>query len=234
MQMAPSMNRWEPTRIAIIESDATLFPSEDSRSRNLSRSFSEVIMTQDFSAPAGARTITEEPLAPEPMATDGGTSSSTSDVAKEQAGSVAQGAAEAGQQVAGTAKDQASNVAAEASRQAQDLLAQTRNELQEQAATQQQRLASGIRSLSVELGSMAERSEQSGTASEVVRQASAKTAELAGWLDERDPGSLLQEVTSFARRRPGLFLAVAAGAGLAAGRLTRGAVDAARGDSDVS
>ena len=184
-------------------------------------------MSQDFSAPMGARTYPQQPITPNADA-----DSSTSDLAEERHGNVAQRAAEAGQQVGGTAREQASNVAAEASRQAQDLFAQTRGELQDQAATQQQRIATGIRSLSTELGSMAERSDQSGTASELVHQASQKAAEIAGWLEEREPGSLLEEVKGFARRRPGAFLAIAAGAGLAAGRLTRAGVDNARDDSD--
>jgi phytoene dehydrogenase-like protein len=152
-------------------------------------------------------------------------------VAKEQAGKVGQGAADAGQHVAGVAKDQAANVASEATQQAKNLLDQTTSELREQAAAQQQQIAAGIRSLSSELASMADRSDQSGTASDLVRQASQQTEKIASWLDERDPGSLVQEVSSFARRRPGAFLAIAAGAGLLAGRLTRGAVDAARDDS---
>ena len=41
-----------------------------------------------------------------------------------------------------------------------------------------------------------------------------------GWTGS-DPGSLLNEVKSFARQRPGTFLLLAAGAGVLAGRLTR-------------
>ena len=44
---------------------------------------------------------------------------------------------------------------------------------------------------------------------------------MASWLENRDPGSLLDEVKSFARQRPGTFLLAAAGAGLLAGRLGR-------------
>jgi hypothetical protein len=124
----------------------------------------------------------------------------------------------------------ATDPATEASQQAKDLLGRTRTELQDQAATQQQRIASGIRSLGTELGSMAERSDQSGTAAELIRQASQRAEDVAGWLDDRDPGAVVQEVATFARRRPGTFLAIAVGAGLVAGRLTRGAVDAARDD----
>jgi hypothetical protein len=43
---------------------------------------------------------------------------------------------------------------------------------------------------------------------------------------------VLQAVRDFARRRPGVFLAGAVAAGLAAGRLTRGMTDAARSDGE--
>jgi hypothetical protein len=40
----------------------------------------------------------------------------------------------------------------------------------------------------------------------------------------------VDELQSFARRRPGMFLAITAGAGLIAGRLTRGLKDASSGN----
>ena len=47
----------------------------------------------------------------------------------------------------------------------------------------------------------------------------------SGWSD-RKPGQVVDEMQSFARRRPAVFLVLAAGAGLVAGRLTRGLKDA--------
>lgn len=155
---------------------------------------------------------------------------STKDVAKEQAAQVGQGAADAGKHVAGVAKEQATGVASEAADQAKNLYDQTRQELKGQASTQQQRLAEGVRSLSSELESMANGG-NAGPAADLVREASSRARDVAGWLDQRDPGALLQEVTDFARRRPGTFLAIAAGAGLIAGRLTRGAISEARHES---
>ena len=74
---------------------------------------------------------------------------------------------------------------------------------------------------------MADGGQQSGTVSEVARQAADRADRLAEWLGQREPGDLLDEVRSFARRRPGAFLLGAAIAGVVVGRLTRGAVDAA-------
>jgi len=153
------------------------------------------------------------------------TGTSTADVTKEKAADVAGSAAGAGQQVAGVAKEEAGNVAAETARQAKDVLGQARTELTQQAADQQQRVAGGLRSLGSELSSMAERSEQPGVATDLARQASTSVQDLADWLEQRDPGGLIDEVKTFARRRPGTFLAIALGAGLAAGRLTRGLKD---------
>jgi hypothetical protein len=55
-----------------------------------------------------------------------------------------------------------------------------------------------------------------------VNQASSRSGDLADWLQRHEPADLLDEVTRFARRRPGLFLVIAGAAGLVAGRLARG------------
>ncbi len=155
----------------------------------------------------------------------------TADDAKSQAAEVAGTARDAGKHVAGVAGEQAGQVASEATHQVKHLVAQTRGELTEQAANQQQRVASGLRSLSKELSAMAHGSEQSGMATDLVHQASDRTNVLASWLEEREPGHVVDEVTRFARQRPGAFLALAAGAGFLVGRLGRG-LKAASNDSD--
>jgi hypothetical protein len=147
---------------------------------------------------------------------------STTDVAKEQVVDVRDSAAQAGQHVADVAKAQAADVTKEAGRQAKDLLQQSRHELQEQVSSQQQRVAVGLHSLGEELQHMAQGSEQQGLASDLAREAAERTSAVATWLDDREPGALLDEVRSFARQRPGAFLALAAGAGVLAGRLGRG------------
>ncbi len=82
-----------------------------------------------------------------------------------------------------------------------------------------------------ELQEMAAKGGQSGVATEVAHQAAERIHGAASWLEQREPGDLLQAVRDFARRRPGVFLAGAVAAGLAAGRLTRGMTDAARSGS---
>jgi len=155
----------------------------------------------------------------------------TTQVARDEAAEVGRTAADAGRQVAGTAAEQAANVAQEVKAQARDLVGEARGQVQDQARTGQLKAAEGIRALSQELREMADGAQQSGTVSEVARQASERADRFAEWLGQREPGDLLEEVRSFARRRPGAFLVGAALAGVVVGRLTRGAVDAARDDS---
>jgi|GEM_PF-1383757 len=157
-----------------------------------------------------------------PSTTTGtGSTSGTTETAKQEASEVAGTAkAEAGH-VLDTAKQEASTVAREAKTQAKQVYAQTKRELSDQAATQQQRVADGLRSIGDELQSLARNSENGGVATDLVRQASTKLTDVSSWLSERDPGSLLDEVKTFARRKPGLFIGGALVAGVLAGRLAR-------------
>ena len=114
------------------------------------------------------------------------------------------------------AKEQAGEVMSEARDQARTLFDRTRSEMGSQAASQQKRAAESLRSLSGELRSMAGSQQESGMATGLAQQAADKAGQLASWLQDREPGDLLDEVSSFARRRPGAFLALAAGAGVIA------------------
>lgn len=141
--------------------------------------------------------------------------------ASERAAEVKDTSVAAGQHVADVAKEEFYKVGNESRRQTQDLFRQTQSELADQAAEQQKRVASGIRSIGAEFGSMGDSSETQGLASDLAHQAASRAVGLADWLDQRDPAALLQEVKGFARRRPGTFIAIAAAAGVLAGRLTR-------------
>ena len=153
--------------------------------------------------------------------TSADTGASKTDAAKDEAAELKRQAADSAQTVAETAKTEATNVAAEVKTNARDLLHQAKSDLTDQAGAQQQKVAEGLRSVSSELHSMASASDQPGVASDLVRQAAERSSAVASWLDGRDPGSLLTEVKSFARQRPGTFLLLAAGAGVLAGRLSR-------------
>jgi hypothetical protein len=146
----------------------------------------------------------------------------TTEVVKDQAAGLSHGSAQAGQHVAAVAREQASGVAAEAGRQGRDLLQQAQHQLEFQTAQGQQRLAKQLLSLSDELRSMADASGQGGMAADLAQQAAVRAHRAGQWLDVRRPREVADEMQSFARRRPAVFLALAVGAGLVAGRLTRG------------
>lgn len=152
------------------------------------------------------------------------TSGQTADVAKGEARATGQQVKDEAKHVAEVGKEEAKNVAAETGQQAKELWQQTRSELMSQSAQQQTRVAEGLRSLSQELSSMARSSDQQGVASDLASQASQRMSDAAGWLENRDPGSLVTELKQFARQRPGTFLAAAAAIGVVGGRLSRGLV----------
>jgi uncharacterized protein YjbJ (UPF0337 family) len=160
--------------------------------------------------------------------------SDTAGVAREQASQLKDSAAEAGAQVAETVKEQAGDVVDEAKTQAKGLLEQAQAELREQAGAQQQRAASGLRDLSDQLKQMAESVDSPGVAVNLVSDLSSRADAASSWLGGREPGSLLDDVKTFARNRPGTFIVGAVIAGLVAGRLTRSISENARAHSGHS
>ena len=180
----------------------------------------------DYASTEGARDH-REPV------DSGSGSSSTVDTAKSEAANVKDTAIDAAAGVKDVAKSEASNVAEEAKYQARSLVGQTRSELRGQASNQQSALAERVDGWASELGSMASRSDESGPMSDLAQEASRRVGEISRWLDSHEPADLVDEVKRFARRRPVAFLAIAAAAGVLAGRVTRGAGAAIRSvDSD--
>ena len=161
------------------------------------------------------------------------TSSSTADVAKDEASGVANEVGQTGQHVASVAKDEVGSLASEAGQHAQNMLSEAKSSLTDQASSQQGALASFLRGVADDLHAMVEpssegtqtRSGGDGPAGQAVRQVSDRAATAASWLEDRKPADLLEDVTRFARRSPGTFLLIAGVAGVAAGRLTRGLKD---------
>jgi len=147
-------------------------------------------------------------------------------VAREQVGA-------AGQRVADTASDQAAQLSREARVQTRDLFGQAREQIGEQARTAQKNATEGLRSLAEELHDMAEGGDRNGPAADLAEAAADRLGEMADWLGRRKPGELVEEVRRLARRRPGAFLFGAAAAGVLAGRLTRGTVDAKRDNGET-
>ena len=114
-------------------------------------------------------------------------------------------------------------MAADAKDKAASLVDEARQQVQEQSRTQLQALSSRLGELGDELESMAGASDQQGAATELAQQLATQVRGLGRHLDGREPTAVLDDVRSFARRRPGTFLLGAAAAGVVAGRLARGA-----------
>ena len=155
------------------------------------------------------------------------------DTAKREAGNVVDTAKDQAAGVVETAKEEAKGVGREARAQAARLYDNARQELRSQAASRQTKLADGLRSAGDELRGLAEgRTDvNQGVATDVVREISHRLDGAASWLGSRDPGAVVDEVKRYARRRPVVFLTVAALAGVVVGRLTR-AVAAGSPDDD--
>lgn len=181
----------------------------------------------------GAPGTTGAPSTTGTTGTTGTASHGTADTMKEEAGHVRDSAMDAGRHVADTAKTEARHVAGEAKQQARQLLDQGMHEMREQARMQQHRAADGMLSFGDDLRSMADGA-QGGLAAQLVSEVGDRASAAARWLDAREPADLLDEVKSFARRRPGTFIAIAGIAGLLVGRLARGIVSEAKEERERS
>jgi hypothetical protein len=151
------------------------------------------------------------------------------DQAKQTAGT----AADQGRQVADVAQGEARKVASEASAQVRGLLQETTGQLEDQSRTQRDRLVELLRSFGDDLEKMAS-SADNGLAANLAHEVADRSRSLSSSLDGREPRDLLDDVRSFARRKPGVFLAGSLVAGVVAGRLARGAKDAGGSSSGTS
>lgn len=151
--------------------------------------------------------------------TAAGESKAVAGTAKEQASAVVGTTAETSAAVAQTAKEQASNVAGETRRQLTTVVGEARGQVAQQGNAQVEKAAQGLRSISEEINSMT--SDKSGVVADLAHQASSRIDGLANYLERTGPTGVIEDLKFFARRRPGAFLAGAAIAGVAAGRLTK-------------
>jgi cell division septum initiation protein DivIVA len=148
-------------------------------------------------------------------ASDGRQRSGTATAAKEAASEVAQ-------DVKTTAREDAASVAEQARTEARRLAEQAKQEVRRTAEERGQQAATRLRTFSDQLTALADgRTEEAGP---LVGYAQRARDELRAWADkaeQRGPQGVVSDVSNFARRRPGMFLLAAAGAGFAIGRLVR-------------
>jgi len=149
--------------------------------------------------------------------------------AKRQGQEVVRSTADQASEVVGTAKQQASEVAQQASEQARNLLEETRIRLEEQTAEGAHKLGDNLSRFGAEAIALADgRPEEAPTlqryaqrGGESLLDAADRVYGISDDVQTRGIGGLLSDVQTFARRRPGMFLATAFGAGLLAGRLVK-------------
>lgn len=153
--------------------------------------------------------------------------------AQAQAAEIKDQAAQTAQQVAGHARVEAEQVVTEARDQVRGLIDTTLGEVRGRAAEGQTALAGTVRSLSQELQQLTQESSASGPVAQLAGDLAGRGDKLATWLGDKQPDDVLLEVRRFAARKPTTFLALAAGAGLLAGRLARGQRDLAQDEQQV-
>jgi hydroxypyruvate isomerase len=138
-------------------------------------------------------------------------------------GQVAERAASEASQVSDTAKDQARQVKDEVATQARGLVDQAKTELRDQGRSQADHAAQAIRRVSDQAQALAAgRVDEAGNVGEYVRKAGNQVRHVADKIDERGIEGVVEDVQTFARRRPGTFLLGCAAAGFVTGRLLRG------------
>lgn len=148
----------------------------------------------------------------------------TATTAKDEATQVGQVAASAASDVAGTAKQQAGQVAGEAVNQLKSLTDEARNQASQQVTNATDKLSSTVRSLASEMRDLGQgKGDASSTIAGLVQQLADKGEQLADYVSAQGPNGLVQELRSFASRKPGTFLVGALAAGVVTGRMVKGA-----------
>lgn len=163
----------------------------------------------------------------------GDRASAVAETAKSEAAALKDTTADAASHVVETAKQEASTVVSEAKYQTRRLVDEGMSELRTQSAAGQQRLAGFVRSLSGELQSMSEGTNESGPMVDLVNRVQRFGNDTADWLERNEPDQVVASVRSFAARKPFTFLAISAGVGFVGARLLRGLQSANSDDKEA-
>ena len=208
------------------------------------------IHDNEISTPSGATapdlSVSAYPAGTSPTGTTGGTGTKA-DEAKQKAAAVADQATtdatnvkEHAAQAVGDVKQQAgaeiASIKSEATDQVRSLAHEAKDKVGAQADTAASQLATLLTDAGQQLSSMASQAEKQGPLTDVVRQLGQRVESSATRLDNGGYQSVVNDVTRFARNKPGMFLAAAVGAGFVVGRLlrntdTQSIAQAAKGES---
>ena len=153
---------------------------------------------------------------------DQSTAGGVADTARNEASNVASTAAGGAREVAGEAGAQAKAVAGEARQQLDRLISQGRDEVRQQAEQRSSQAAGQLRTLSEQFSALVQgRPEAAGPLVGYASDLQTQIRRLASRMEQGGAQGVVEDVTRFARRRPGAFLAGAAGVGFVVGRLVR-------------
>jgi hypothetical protein len=137
--------------------------------------------------------------------------------------------------VASVASEQAATIGSQAVDQARTVLDSATGDVRDQLEQRLSTLAGAARTTADELQALVEgRPEDAGRTKEMAQTASQHIGRLADKADELGVQGVVEEVTDLARRRPVLFLAGAATAGILVGRMAKAGKEAKDGSSSTS
>jgi hypothetical protein len=160
------------------------------------------------------------------MSVQGTTAEATGKSAQQEGQQLAQSAKESSAQVAQTVKEEAANVAGEVKSQARSLAGEARDQVGGRIEQQKSTAVNALRTSADELQSLTRDGDHSRLTSELTRRAAEQAHSIADYLDTKGASEILDDVRSFARRKPGVFLLAAGLAGVVVGRVVRGTVAA--------
>jgi hypothetical protein len=142
--------------------------------------------------------------------------------ATEQASEVGGAVREQAAEVATTARDHAADVMGNAKNEGQQVVERTRQAMEQEARQRTDELARSARRMGDGLVALAEgRPEDAGPVAGYARDAARRVDQFAERLESRGYDGVVADLSSFARRRPGVFLASAGLLGFAVGRVIR-------------
>jgi hypothetical protein len=159
------------------------------------------------------------------MAAGSGPESKPAQVASragDEVGNVAETATEGVLDVADEVRTQAKEMVGHAKEQFDEFFDQARQEVGEQARQRSEQAAGQLRTLSNQIVALAEgRPESAGSLAGLLYDAEDRVRGLATRLEQGGPQGVKNDLSNFARRRPGAFLATAVGVGFVIGRAVR-------------
>jgi hypothetical protein len=124
--------------------------------------------------------------------------------------------------VAQTAREQAHDVAHTARSEAEQVVDRAKGAVEHEARQRTDELARSVRRIGDGLGALADgRPEEAGPVAGYARDAASRVGDMAQRLESRGYDGVVEDVSAFARRRPGVFLAGAGLLGFAIGRVIR-------------